>query len=301
MNSTTEQPDLNSPEMQKIMNTLINLKALKDAAGTPGEAEAAAAGIQRLCFIHNLDMAQIGDKGEAQVGEKYSKNDWALDGNVSDPYQAWKLSLLDVIARYNFCMVLSYSRTRQVVIIGKPSNVALVKSLYEYFAGAVKRLTTKYWRAEYPNDYGRLNNTPAEDSFKLSFREGMVIGLSNRLAKQREEDLKAAGKGGHALVIDTAAELRAAYDEFYGLTPEQKAEIEKLRAEEQARIDAMTPEERAKYEKEKEARWKKATSSRGRRSAGPAIDYDVYGKGRSASNEVSLNKQVGAGEAKKAL
>ena len=282
--TTTEgSTDVSAATLAKITETLKNLQALKDdPAATPAEAEAAAAGITRLCFRYNLSIATIGEKSSPSA---YVKEEWRLDGRAQSVNQKWKYTLLYYTAQYNFCRTLYWSEGYQVIFIGKPHNVAIVKSLYEYLSSQVAYLTVKYFREAHPTNYTSLNNTEDAKTWKRSFKHGVVQGLAARMQAEQESQIKSAGSGGTALVVDTSAELDKAFDKFYGLTPEQKKRLEDASRREKERREKLTDAERAAEDA------KKAKANNKKYSEKP-VDYAAFLGGLAAAKDVNLNKQV---------
>lgn len=205
---------------QQILDKIASLINLKENPGTPGEAAAAAAALQRLLFKHNLaeEDVRLHATSTKQVAEEYIHEMYDVGQKQGDTNGNWKHQLLFVICKNNFCGYVSGHQSRRGHIVGQKHNVVVVKAMFEYLVKEIKRLTIKEWRAAFPDTYGQLNNTKVEFSWKRSFREGAVAVIAQRLAAERREDLKEAGEKGAALVVQKDKELKDAITKHIGET-----------------------------------------------------------------------------------
>jgi len=112
------------PDISHILDKIKKLLALSTSSN-PNEAASAAAKAQALLAQYNLELSQV----EAHGGEAsdYGQQDVAV-GGVS----RWRKTLMLVLARPNFCAVVSYKGTERVSIVGEPHNLEAVKYLYKY-------------------------------------------------------------------------------------------------------------------------------------------------------------------------
>lgn len=240
---------------QSILDKLASLKNLRDNPGTPGEAAASAAALQRLLFKHNLSLADIElHETSTAARQDYTKEQYDLGQRQDDTNGNWRKTLMFVLCDVNFCRYIRHGNGRRVTIIGKEQNIAVVKGMFEYLVREIKRLTIRDWRAAFPDTYGQLNNTATEFSWKRSFREGAVSTVQGRLYAQLREDTVEANVSregsGTALVVQSKQQVENAVTRFF---PNLKS---------------------------------------GRGYGGGRTDFDAYDSGRQAGKEVNLNKQV---------
>ena len=113
---------------ETILSRIKKLLALTESRGaTPEEAATAAAKAQALLFEHNLTMSAVESHEGAEKGETIGKHLYDT-AHIEKQYRGWRATLLNVVARYNFCYVVGRIggvRT-QYAIIGKQSNVEIV-------------------------------------------------------------------------------------------------------------------------------------------------------------------------------
>src|SRR3990167_3241994 len=131
----------------KVKNLLKKLATLKKRAGTEGEAQAAAAAIQRLLLKYNLDMSEVDLTAEEESGGPEIIKD---SFRFSDYYQSktWKQQLLFSVAQYNFVRALLHGNN-QGSFIGRPENVKAVRELFEYIIEQLEQLSyDELWKAQ---------------------------------------------------------------------------------------------------------------------------------------------------------
>lgn len=256
---------------QNILDKLAALKNLRDNPGSPGEAAAAAAALQRLLFKHNLRLADV-ERHEVKEAarEDYTRESFDLGQRQDDTNGNWRKTLMFVLCDVNFCRYIRHGNGRKITIIGRQHNITIVKAMFEYLVREIKRLTIRDWRAAFPDTYGQLNNTATEFSWKRSYREGAVSTVQGRLYAQLREDTVEADTSqtvtntegqkvgsGTALVVQSRKEVEDAVTKFF---PNLKS---------------------------------------GRGYGGGSKDLDAYHTGRKAGKEVNLNKQVGSAPTKR--
>jgi len=159
------------------------------------EAAAAAARAQSLMDEHRIDQAMIdvsdtGDDEPAEADEKVSDHDHE-PVEVGRAIATWKGQLLMAVCGVNACKCYRGYQphdgryVRNLCIIGRPSDVAMVRHLYAYLAHEIERLCRKENRS-----YGR--------TWMNSFRLGAVSEVSRRLrltAKSAQDEKRKALAG----------------------------------------------------------------------------------------------------------
>ena len=113
--------------LNKILAKLKKLKALYESAKkieSEGEAQAAAAAIQRLLTQYNLSMEEIDEESTDNkiLHEETSGYTYKSIGGC------WESKLTNVLCENNFCkLLLKNGSYKSMIIIGKKENVETVK------------------------------------------------------------------------------------------------------------------------------------------------------------------------------
>ena len=123
----------------KVKELLIKITALKKQAATEGEAQAAAAAVQRLLLKYNLSLSEVllergeGTEDSGIVTEQFRFSDYYKS-------KTWKQQLLFGIGSYNFVKALMHG-DNQGSFIGKPENVLVARQLFDYLCEELERLS----------------------------------------------------------------------------------------------------------------------------------------------------------------
>lgn len=107
----------------------------------PHEAALAAARAQEIIDRYKLNLAGLDDAPSAEPAEPIR--------NFTDPLDKgglWKALLAQAVARVNQCQV--YTASGGVHLIGRPSDVAMVRPFYAYLAGEVERLASRHCKGQ---------------------------------------------------------------------------------------------------------------------------------------------------------
>jgi hypothetical protein len=136
--------------IQKVRK-LLDL-ANEASKGTEAERDLAMQRAQEIMLKHGLEMAAIDASREdksREVGEE------RYDIMEED----WQRALLDNIARGSFARTYFYQGSNRTVIVGRPEQVAFVKTLYQWLlpqveAAAIKTAKSYDKRAQYAYLYG---------------------------------------------------------------------------------------------------------------------------------------------------
>lgn len=180
-------------EQDRVIDKVKKLLRLSTSDNV-NEAAAAAARAQSLMDEHRIDQAMfdVSDDG----GEPAETDEDVVDHD-QDPVEvgraiaSWKGQLLMAVCAVNACkcyrgyQAFEGRYVRNLCIIGRPSDVAMVKHLYAYLAHEIERLCRKENRS-----YGR--------TWMNSFRLGAVSEVSRRLrlaAKNTQDERRKALEG----------------------------------------------------------------------------------------------------------
>lgn len=313
---------------------LLNLA--RDGGATEGEANNAMEMAERLMLANNLSIAQVEMSGGAATEKRLKEQS---KGRANYRWQRW---LMSAIATANYCHVLSIVEKRRIrygaerdyvtgyQIIGRASNVASTKVMYDYLLQTCARL-----RADYEMNPGRTSRDGA------LFVEGLAFRLAQRVEERHEEMLRkqrreaeeakaraahpAAAPTGNALVVvmeDFAAkeadlnnDLRRGWEPGTTLAKRladdaasraQDEKIRELMKEHHISYDIAwnmvhlqhTLERAKEYQAQFEAGRGKSRY-RGGKTREDRLHERLYtgsaGEGRRAAEKVSLNQQVGSG------
>lgn len=203
--------------VRKLMNLAENPSA------TEGEAANAAAMAQKLLIKYNLSMAQIKDVDEPSDYENRNVNLGVAKGQVI----GWRRSLLFTLAEENFCRALQWSSgplANTMQVIGKPENIEMVMSMFEYLTATIERLSREGWDEFRKNNHGQPPTIYSEYTHKYqpmhykawlsSFAKGANLAIKVKLRAQRKEMIT-ADRETTAIVLVIEEELDNAVTSFY--------------------------------------------------------------------------------------
>jgi hypothetical protein len=183
--------------LKSILDKIARLKGLAERPGTPEEAAAALAAIQRLAIKHNLDQAEISAAGRNDE-RGFEKEGFNLGAAMN-----WRRNLLQAICKYTFCDVVFAASGAHANIVGERHNIEIVKGMYDYLVTEVMRLAQVGWEALPATEQGSTTIR----RWKNAFRIGAQATLRQRLHDQFEEQKAAEGeeKVGALVVVKDAA------------------------------------------------------------------------------------------------
>lgn len=187
-----------------------------------GEAQAAAAMLQKFLEQHNLSMADLEKRGAAKPVVQEQGHD------LGKAAFKWKLDLADAIAEHYFCVPLVDRYTKTVRFVGRPDNVASLLMLYGWIINQIKAISSEERRFHFI----RTN----EHVDPLRWQVNFGIGAVERLKARLVEDAKARSSESTALVVHHQSEASDFLEEKYGFRLDgQKTKRERERDEERAR------------------------------------------------------------------
>ncbi len=189
-----------------IMDKLERVKRLQERAGTPAEAEAAAAALIKLLTKHNLTAAEFDHRAERSPQDDYVQRLFDLGGRTS-----WQRDLLDHIAQNNFCRAVHVLGRDKSYLVGEPRNIQVVRDLYTYLRREVDRLADRAWEEARSSSPAWIS--PRE--WKRSYRTGVVDGIGTVMAEAKRA-AAAEVEHGSQIVLVKDAELTAARDRLIG-------------------------------------------------------------------------------------
>lgn len=205
---------------------LEKIARLMEAAGTPGEAEAAAAAFQRLVMKMNLTAEDLKGLGKDDGAEYVSQT--VIVAPEGKTGVTWRVYLLNAVARYNFCQAIRVgAHGGRMYLVGQRRNVEAVMSMYVTMGPVFERLAVASWHAE-AAEARRLGwRAPHKVRWTNSFLQGVPAGLIAKFKAERAEE-EAADASVSALVVVKDAELRRAVTDLVGGTTTPKHKINSL-------------------------------------------------------------------------
>lgn len=197
---------------QALIDKLQKVANLLDNAGTPGEAEAAAAALSRLLLKYNLDEADVrAAQGSAAKSHIVVRPITITQGKSA---AKWQWLLLNTIARHNFTQLVKRGGSSSAGwIAGTNENIDAVLDLYARLSIVFKRLASESWKAQPPHTVYFTTRAQYIHGFLL----GVPAGLSERFRLDRKQD-EEADRRVSALVVTTERQLSEAVAAELGRT-----------------------------------------------------------------------------------
>lgn len=178
-------------DIKGILNKLADMKRLSERPGTPGEAAAAVAAMQRLMEKHNVTQAELEAAGTIEKGtpihEKYD-----IGATLE-----WRRALLSALAGANNCAAL-YDRKSIIHLFGKEEGIAVTTAMFEYLVLSINRLADSGWE----ESHEAMVYPGAQRSWKHAFRVGAALTIAKRIREQAQKSRGEAGRSGEIMVAD---------------------------------------------------------------------------------------------------
>lgn len=183
METTTNQ------NLDRVLSKLRKLKTMYEGAkkiNSEGEANSAAAAIQRLLTQYNLSMEEIGSdeekKADVVMEEQTSGYTYKSIGGE------WEFRLLYVLCKWNFCKCFQWGKTyKTLLMFGKKENLETVKWLRELLSERfVKFSTTRFNEYKKTTEYSM--RPMSKDKYQRSYLMGCAAGLDAKLKEESDID-----------------------------------------------------------------------------------------------------------------
>lgn len=186
----------------KLLEKAAKLFRMANQSQSPEEAAVAAGKLQEFLTKYELDESVIQIKAGKSDNEIIDNEPIIDYGSVGDPLDnsgksliMWKASLSMLLAKYNSCKI--YRIKGSLHIIGRPSDVATMRYLYEFLVSEVERL-----RGLQLAGHGK--------TWYNNFKMGVVDAIGEKLKESREnafKDLRENSESTSLIVINKAIEL----------------------------------------------------------------------------------------------
>lgn len=160
---------MNNPNYTEALHKVAKLLRLAKS-DNPNEAALAASRAQEIIDRFKIEAAALALDGAAPEEPIQDYGDDPLEYLTRKA--TWKARLANVIARHNGCKM--YNNYNGPAVIGRPSDVAAVRSLYSWLRQEVDRLALRDCKG---NGMIWANN----------YRLGIVDTISNRLHDQKRD------------------------------------------------------------------------------------------------------------------
>ena len=177
--------------LDKVMRKIQKLKKLYEGAkkiNSEGEAQNAAALIQKLLTEYNLTMEEVGSEQEKEdnkvMHENVSGFTYKSIGGI------WEQRLTHVICKWNFCKCYIYGKSyKSLIIVGKKDNVEMVKWLLDILKERFVFFSKQRYK-EYLKGVGEFEKPMGKEKFQRSYLVGCAMGLDSKLKEQHEREKK---------------------------------------------------------------------------------------------------------------
>jgi hypothetical protein len=180
------------------MNVIDKIQALKrlseNEAATPAEAANAAARVQEMMLKHKITEIELGGEGVEDVC--WFKGEPLYSAKRES---TWRIALAIGIAKVNgcCCMLGKLSNgTRRISLVGRASDVEVVRYLYVYLERTIDRLAKRHLSESFSDCHSAGPMVRGK-----SFRLGAVNMVTRRLKEQKAFVEKGAAEAGQSRAL----------------------------------------------------------------------------------------------------
>ena len=168
-------------KLAKVMQKIVQLRALAARAGTQAEAETAAAQAEALLAKYQIDEASI---VSSDVSESIEQHDPLWTGKLNE---TWRGSLVAGLSKDHGCATVATRDGKGITyrIAGRRSDVEIVRYMFAWLTVEIERLAQ--------HEKGRADKT--------AFRYGAATGVLRAMRAARAEEVKAAPAGASAAIV----------------------------------------------------------------------------------------------------
>ena len=205
-----------SAGLQAVLDKVRKLRALSKSQNA-NEAAAAARAADRLIQQYRIDEAQL-SKGDVER-DLYPIETFGSTGELT-----WQLVLIVALSDDHGCVSFTGTQRetgeRRVWLVGRPTDMALVRTMYEWLKGEVERLSLEYADVQRARlSRGEWMDGPlvaATESYRLGAVRGCVLAMRSG-AEELREALVGAGERQAMVHLDgRVAEAEAGLREQLG-------------------------------------------------------------------------------------
>lgn len=179
---------------ERIYDMLAKLHILKNNAGTPGEAAAAAAMYQKQLFKWTIDETEVmrrvsGMHGTAGIGFTVGETHVSYLTETGEYGLAWQNLLLASVATNTFCKCIMSHDGKYGHLIGSPTHRLVASEMFMYLRNEIMRLCD-IREVQFQKLVGSKLRKSERYEFRQSYCMGATETVRNALALQRIRDRK---------------------------------------------------------------------------------------------------------------
>lgn len=185
--------------------TLLKIKklmALAEGSSYPEESASALGKAQALMLKHKVDQAMLEDVTEEEGIEDFRDSPLNEEDKGKKKQSKWKARLASVLCEHNGCS--NFSKGVNIILVGKPSDVATIRYMYGYCVRQINRLTKQNCKGQ-----GR--------TYSNNFRYGCIEAIDEAM-KAEQEALRDSLRANHSekglIVIDSLVKNHQQSSEF---------------------------------------------------------------------------------------
>lgn len=192
------------------INKLLKLKEGAEKVGSLEEAQLAAKRVRDLLVKYNLELADVQEPEEKQIG-----NELVMASNIipfNKSHGKWLYYLYTVTAKFNYCSAVCVQGDPSRVainIFGEHYNIQIVKDLSHQYAIQIIQLEKERWKT-----VGKLSGDK-RPAFRRAYYLGAVNGLAHQFNEQNEELKKEHGEKVNELMVMSNQLVRNAVEEYF--------------------------------------------------------------------------------------
>lgn len=173
--------------IQKIKKLHIKAENAKNI-GSEAEANAFAQKVQEMLNKHKLDMSVLQFQDHAKAVIERVSVDWPSYGHeFKDREEPWLAALLNIIARHNQCIIITYKRSNRMLLYGRKIDIESVDYLIKTLLPMARLLGYRAYHKIYeeirpldPDERKRILK-----GYKESWKLGFVTGIREAIDEAR--------------------------------------------------------------------------------------------------------------------
>lgn len=179
--------EIENGKLEEIMKKLRKLQNLYEGAkaiNSEGEANAAAAAIQRILIQYNLTMEQISMEDNSVKTDDFTRED--VPGYISKSIGGiWEYELTKVLCSHNFCRCYMRGNVKNLVLFGSKENLEVVKWLRDLLTRKYVALSKERYK-EYIDSLPAFQKPIFKSTFQRGYLRGCCDGLDAKLTAEEK-------------------------------------------------------------------------------------------------------------------